>query len=120
MNDLTLASRTMTETCVIAVDDFFNREYPEVAFATYDFLKGNPTIVPFLLSSGKLYLSTPEMAKNYQDAAVRACPDALRSTVNFSAMLTAGDVIFLRHSNLRRLTDYLLDFPSKIVRRFAS
>ena len=120
MNDLTLASRTMSDKCVIAVDDFFNREFPEVAFATYDFLKGNPTIVPFLLSSGKLYLAMPEMAKKYQDAALAACKDAIGSPVEFSAMMTpASSVIFLRHSNLRRLADYLRDLPSKIARKFA-
>ena len=38
-NDLMLAKNTLSADGIIAVDDFFNHDWPEVTFATYEFLQ---------------------------------------------------------------------------------
>ncbi len=64
-NDLSLAERTLTTDGIIAVDDFFNIDWADVSFATYDFLRGTDTLVPFAITS-KLYLAPPVAAERYK------------------------------------------------------
>jgi methyltransferase family protein len=112
-NDLPLAVGTLTDEGIIAVDDFFNREWPEVTFATYDFLRKTPEIVPFLLSSGKLFLAKPKMAPLYQDAVLKANPDMIRSNVHF----IDRDIAFVRYGYSRRIMDLIGDTISKLRHR---
>jgi hypothetical protein len=112
-NDLPLATRTLSENGIIAVDDFFNREWPEVTFATYDFLRQTKDVVPFLLSSGKLFLATPDMAATYQEAVIKANPDMINSPVHF----IDRDLPFLRYGYYKRIRDLVGDSISKLTRR---
>jgi hypothetical protein len=63
-NDLRLAAETLTGEGIIAVDDFFNQDWADASFATYDFLRRTDAFVPFAISS-KLYLAPPAAAENY-------------------------------------------------------
>jgi Methyltransferase domain len=67
-NDLRLAERTLTAEGIIAVDDFFNKDWADVSFATGDFLRRTATIVPFAITSSKLYLATEAAAETYKTA----------------------------------------------------
>lgn len=66
-NDLSLAESTLTPDGIIAVDDFFNPNWADVSFATYDFLRQSPKFVPFAITS-KLFLAAPETAERYKSA----------------------------------------------------
>lgn len=65
-NDLRLAEATLTADGIIAVDDFFNPNWADVSFATYDFFR-QADRVPFAITS-KLYLAAPEAAEKYKTA----------------------------------------------------
>jgi hypothetical protein len=82
-NDLVLAKRTLHEAGIIAVDDFFNRDWPEVTFAIYDFIKDTNELIPFLLSPGKIYLARAGTATTYQFAVRKANPNAKGKFVRF-------------------------------------
>lgn len=66
-NDLRLAESTLTPDGIIAVDDFFNPNWADVSFATYDFLRATGKFVPFAITS-KLFLAAPGMAEKYKSA----------------------------------------------------
>ena len=66
-NDLCLAERTLAAEGIIAVDDFFNKDWADVSFAAYDFLRRTDKVVPFAITS-KLYLAGPEAAEKYKTA----------------------------------------------------
>lgn len=61
-NDLRLAESTLTPDGIIAVDDFFNPNWADVSFATYDFLRQSGKFAPFAITS-KLFLAAPEVAE---------------------------------------------------------
>ena len=82
-NDLVLAKETLHEAGIIAVDDFFNRDWPEVTFATYDFIKETSEMIPFLLSPGKIYLARAGIATAYKFAVHKANPNAKGKIVRF-------------------------------------
>ncbi len=110
-NDLKLATRTISDRGIIVVDDFFNRDWPEVTFATLDFIRGTAEVVPFLLSSGKLFLTTAAMASAYQDAARKANRDMESNVVGF----LDHHVYFMRFGYYRRI----LDLVGDIAKRYA-
>ncbi len=66
-NDLRLAESTLTPDGIIAVDDFFNPNWADVSFATYDFLRRTDKMAPFAITS-KLFLAAPEMAERCKSA----------------------------------------------------
>jgi hypothetical protein len=68
VNDLRLAASTAGSDCVIAVDDFFNPDYPEVSAAYYAWLEDRPDFVPFCVSQAKLYLCSPGCQLKYSTA----------------------------------------------------
>jgi Methyltransferase domain len=68
VNDLQLAESTLSDGGIIAVDDFFNLNWPEVTFGTYDFVRRSDKVVPFSVSPEKLYLTTASMVSKYQAA----------------------------------------------------
>jgi hypothetical protein len=82
-NDLVLAKSTLHEAGIIVVDDFFNRDWPEVTFAIYDFVKETNEMIPFLLSPGKIYLARAGIATTYQFAVRKANPNAKGKIVRF-------------------------------------
>lgn len=97
VNDLLLAERTLAPEGIIAVDDFFNIGWPDVSFATYDFLRQSGKLVPFALTS-KLYLAAPAAAEKFQAALRRLAGLAQISTVQF----LGRDILTLRLSALKR------------------
>ena len=82
-NDLVLAKGTLHEAGIIAVDDFLNRDWPEVTFATYDFIKETNEMIPFLLSPGKIYLAGASIATTYKFAVCKGNPNAKGKIVRF-------------------------------------
>ncbi len=104
-NDLPLAMQTLSEKGIIAVDDFFSREWPEVTFATYDFLRKTKDVVPFLLTLGKLFLARPAMVKVYQDAVLKANPDMKSSHVLF----VDREIPFVRYGYYKHIVDLVGD-----------
>jgi hypothetical protein len=97
-NDLLLAKRTLSSEGVIAVDDFFDQDWPEVTLATYDFLRGSDEIIPFLLSPGKIYLAPPHIAEVYQGAVRVATKHKMGQMVRFFNQ----EVYSIRESRLER------------------
>jgi Methyltransferase domain len=64
-NDLRLVEDTLADEGIIAVDDFFNKDWADASFATYDFLRRTDAIVPFAITS-KLYLASSDAAEKYK------------------------------------------------------
>lgn len=60
MSDLNIAKNTTKTSGVIILDDAFSYKYPDVAMAISLFLNENKDFVPFLITSGKLYLCNKE------------------------------------------------------------
>lgn len=112
-NDLPLAMQTLSDNGIIAVDDFFNREWPEVTFATYDFLRKTKDVVPFLLTSGKLFLARPALAKVYQNAVLKANPDMKSSQVLF----VDREIPFVCFGYYKRIVDLVGDRIGRLTRR---
>jgi hypothetical protein len=97
-NDLHLAERTLAAEGIIAVDDFFSVNWADVSFATYDFLRRTDTIVPFAITSAKLYLTAPTAADRYKEALTKRV-DLGRISC---AQILGREVLTLRRSALRR------------------
>jgi hypothetical protein len=67
-NDLALAENAMVAGGVICVDDAFTPLWPEVAMATFDWLRASAgRFVPFLSTPDKLYICRPEYVQFYDD-----------------------------------------------------
>jgi len=111
-NDLCLAERTLSAEGVIAVDDFFSINWADVSFATYDFLRRTDTLVPFAITSGKVYLAAPIVAERYKAALSKR---ADLGQIACSQVL-GKEVITLRRTALRRGYDSL---RGQIMRRIA-
>lgn len=60
-NDLTLADNGIIEKGLILVDDFFNARCPEVTEGVYQYLKEKNTLLPLLMTFGKLILCKRSM-----------------------------------------------------------
>jgi hypothetical protein len=97
-NDLVLAEKTLSEAGVIAVDDFFNQGWMDVTFATYDFLRNRSQLVPFAVTSKKLYLAPIQVAEKYKLALRSRVGDALIST----APVLGREAILLQRRMLKR------------------
>jgi hypothetical protein len=96
-NDLRLAEKTLGVDGIIAVDDFFNRDWADASFATYDFLRTTDTIVPFAITS-KLFLAPPEAAERYK-VALGKRDDVARA---YSVEFLGRDVLAFRQSVLNK------------------
>jgi hypothetical protein len=67
-NDLALAESVMVAGGVICVDDAFTPLWPEVAMATFDWLRAaEGRFVPFLSTPDKLYICRPEYVRFYDN-----------------------------------------------------
>ena len=96
-NDLRLAQSTLTVDGIIAVDDFFNPDWPDVSFATYDFLRHTDAFVPFAITS-KLYLASPAAAEKYK-MALSKCSDLAQIS---PVQMLGKDIFSLRQGVLKR------------------
>jgi hypothetical protein len=66
-NDLVLAEHVLVAGGVICVDDAFTPLWPEVAMATFDWLRAiDGHFVPFLSTPDKLYICRPEYVHLYE------------------------------------------------------
>lgn len=97
-NDLVLAEKTLSQDGVIAVDDFFNQGWMDVTFATYDFLRDRSHIVPFAVTSKKLYLTGAQAAEKYKAALRSRVSDTLISP----APVLGQEAILLHRRMLKR------------------
>jgi hypothetical protein len=67
--DLALAEGTLVQGGVIALDDVFRTDWPEVTFALASWLEREKTkIVPFACGTNKLYLCREEFAVAYRES----------------------------------------------------
>lgn len=97
-NDIRLAAQTITEQGIIAIDDFFNTSWPDVTAATCEFLQSSDALVPFALTSAKLYVAPPAAAERYKAALEHG-----QQLPNLAIVQFLGrDVITTRHGVFRR------------------
>ena len=69
MHDLQLAEETLSAAGIIALDDFFRAEWPEVSAAYYAWqAQTHSDIVPFAVGSNKLYLCRKPQVEAYRTA----------------------------------------------------
>jgi hypothetical protein len=105
-NDLALASKVLHGQGVVIVDDFCTARWPDVTFATYDFLRREASaLVPFLLTKNKLYICRRDMASNYiswmrSDRSLASYPLEMVDVVG-------NNTIFVRHPTKKLLFDEL-------------
>ena len=64
-NDLSLADKSIIEKGLILIDDFFNPRCPEVTEGIYQYLKERSTLLPLLITYGKLVLCKSSMYSWY-------------------------------------------------------
>jgi hypothetical protein len=107
-NDLRLAERTLTVDGIIAVDDFFNKNWADVSFATCDFLRRTNAIVPFAITS-KLYLASPQMAEQYKTVLTQGADSAHASFVH----ILGKEVVSFRQGVLQRGYDLLRSLATR-------
>jgi hypothetical protein len=109
-NDLGLAARTLTDDGIIAIDDFFNTNWADVSFATGDFLRRNPTLVPFAITS-KLYVASPAASAQYK-AVLSKRTDLGQIAV---VQILGHDVLALKPSTFQRGYEMLQGIISRRV-----
>lgn len=69
LNDLRLAENTLSDEGVIALDDFFRADWPEVTSGYFLWQEETESdIIPFAIGSNKLYLCRKNFAQSYQSA----------------------------------------------------
>ncbi len=108
-NDLRLAEQTLADEGIIAVDDFFNKDWADVSFAAYDFLRRTNAIVPFAITSSKLYLAAPAAAEQYKTAL------ASRADLGqvYHVEILGRDVVALKQKLLKRGRELLRDLIAR-------
>ena len=97
LNDLKLAKSTATDDAIIAVDDFFSVIWPDVSFATYDFLRETGAFVPIAITS-KLYLATSASAERYKSRLSKLVGVGRASSVEF----LGKEILTFRESKLKK------------------
>jgi|RhiMethySRZTD1v2_1073278.scaffolds.fasta_scaffold210322_2 hypothetical protein len=67
VNDAQLALDTMADYGVIAFDDFYNPEWPDVTVAVMDLLASRPDLKPFAITNRKLYVAKADYVDAYRN-----------------------------------------------------
>jgi hypothetical protein len=103
LNDLRLTADCAGEDCVIALDDCFNADFPDVAAAYHAWMVERPGFVPICASKGKLYLCRSSAEQLYFDALLRN--KYLRFQFKTRTQLVGHEIILLtgRYGGLRGL-----------------
>ncbi len=128
-HDLILAEAVMTDHGIIAVDDVFRPEWPEVSMGTFLHLgKSDCELVIFAIGFNKSYLCHKSHAKEYQAALLKN--DFLRMFLAKKYQVSRNEILVFQHYPLpewgitTRVRNYLKtyhpDFAylvSRIVRR---
>ncbi len=109
-NDLALAQATLSPEGIVAIDDFFNVEWPDVSRAAYDFMRTTDRLVPFLLTPVKLYLTTPAFVQTYTEA-IRTLGENFRLR---SVEFQNHSIALLQHSTTQRIADQLGNVVSQM------
>jgi Methyltransferase domain len=65
VNDLRLAAHCAGPDCVIALDDMFNADFPDVAAGYYAWMQEGQDFVPFCATQGKLFLCRSGRKQSY-------------------------------------------------------
>ena len=112
VNDLRLAADCAGPDCVIALDDIFHPDYPEVAAAYYSWIAGKPDFVPLCVSRGKMYLSRPNNVKFYREALLRNAYLRFNCKKQIHYMGHEIDVFTGRRSGFAGLVQQYLKFYS--------
>ncbi len=113
VHDLQLAESTLSEGGIIAVDDFFNLNWPEVTVGTYDFIRRSDKVVPFSLSPEKLYLTTGSTVSKYQTALREAMQGGNVRFLNH-------DLFLMRYGRYSRALDLIRNSIGQCAGRLAS
>jgi Methyltransferase domain len=115
-NDLRLAKKTLIREGVICLDDIFSALWPEVAIATFDWLrKADNSFVPFLATKDKLYLCDSSYASFYL-AMIRE-DRRLNSRIFRSVSVLSHEVAVLLPSVTSKVVEGILDSLFSINRR---
>jgi hypothetical protein len=118
-NDLQLAGKVVTGEGVICLDDMFSALWPEVAIATFDWLRTvDNRFVPFLATKDKLYLCDSNYASFYL-ATIRN-DKGLNSKVFRTISLLSHEVLVLLPAFRAKLVDRAVDSMFSIARRTLS
>jgi hypothetical protein len=104
-NDLELARKCISENGIIAVDDFFNPIWPEVSFATHDFLGEHPEIVPAFVTPYKLYLVRHGNAEKVVTGALRDLPSGIYFHPQSPMSFMKDSVTFVMQSDMARIKE---------------
>jgi hypothetical protein len=102
-NDLRLARECLSKEGIIAVDDFFNLKWPEVSFATYEFLRNTHEIIPVFATYAKLYLVRPAIASQIIEYLVATPPSGV--SVEKRVSMCGNEVLLLKNSAFRRVIE---------------
>jgi len=74
-NDLSIADAVLSDIGIVALDDFFSPQYPQITAATYDYLARHPySFCLMLVGFLKGYLCRPAAYRHYQDLMVSRLP----------------------------------------------
>lgn len=110
LSDLRLTADCAGGDCVIALDDFFNPDFPDVAAAYYEWIREKPEFVPICASKAKVYLCRPGAEQLYFDALLRN--DYLRFHFKAKTQLLNHDFLLFtgRYSGLRGVVRQYLSY----------
>lgn len=106
-NDLELARQCLSDNGIIAVDDFCSVLWPEVSFATYDFLRNQSEIVPVIVTSSKLYLARRRTEERILTEALQTLPSDVRLHNQSPICFMSDSVAYVVQTDLARIKEKL-------------
>lgn len=115
-NDLALAEGVLAPGGVICADDILNPLWPEVAMATFDWLRTTKSgLVPFLQTKDKLYICH----RDYVDFYFKTIRDTeeLRSRIFRAISVLSHEVLVLFPSPTMRVTERLMQMLVSLGRQ---
>jgi hypothetical protein len=115
INDSQIALDAMADYGVIAFDDFYNPEWPDVTVAVMDFLASRPDLRPFAITNRKLYVAKANYVHAYKDWVCSSVFTAGMPRRDVNLFKTATP--FLNESFERKVGFFL---SSKLLRGFGN
>jgi hypothetical protein len=106
-HDITLAYESIIPEGIVAIDDFCNRAWPEVTFASFEFLRHHARMVPFLITDGKLYCSMRGSEELYRNHIKERFPNSIERSIS----VLGHETLLFRRAILER--------GLQVVRNFA-
>lgn len=121
-NDLELADQSLADFGIIAVDDVFRPEWPEVSIGTLQHAYREPrSLVPFAIGFNKTYLCRPAYAGEYRSAICQS--DFLQMYISKTYEASADEFLVLQRYPLPewglapRLFNYLATYHPDLAFR---